>query len=84
MVESINDWCSFAVADHGIFFLTASADHADHTDIRFFSFGTEEIKKVFSTTKYANCPAISPDGRSLLYSQLDREDSDLMLVENFR
>jgi hypothetical protein len=27
---------------------------------------------------------ISPDGRTLLYEQLDNVGSDLMLVENFR
>jgi hypothetical protein len=28
--------------------------------------------------------AVSPDERWVLYTQLDRDDSDLMLVENFR
>ena len=28
--------------------------------------------------------AVSPDGRRLLFSQLDREESDLMLVDNFK
>ena len=28
--------------------------------------------------------AISPDERSILYTQLDRDDSDLFLVDNFR
>ncbi|MGH9766351.1 MAG: TolB family protein [Blastocatellia bacterium] len=28
--------------------------------------------------------AVSPDGRSLLYCQMDRSGSDIMMVENFR
>jgi hypothetical protein len=28
--------------------------------------------------------AVSPDGRSVLYWQVDESDNDIMLVENFR
>jgi hypothetical protein len=38
----------------------------------------------FATTWYARQLTISPDEQWILYTQLDREESDLMLVENFR
>jgi hypothetical protein len=28
--------------------------------------------------------AVSPDGKHLLYTQIDQQGSDLMLMENFR
>jgi Tol biopolymer transport system component len=37
-----------------------------------------------SIERSAGYPAVSPDGRSIIYQQQDQAGSDLMLVENFR
>jgi len=29
-------------------------------------------------------PSLFPDGKSLVYTELDREDTDVMLIRNFR
>ena len=53
--------------------------------IEFLSFATGAVKTIFTTTKpvYIGLAA-SPDGRSLLFTQVDRAESDLWMVENFR
>jgi eukaryotic-like serine/threonine-protein kinase len=72
----------FAVTELGIYFLTRSNSQFS---IQFFSFAaakTETIAKVERPTLGAL--TVSPDGKTILYAQLDQFGSDLMLVENFR
>jgi Tol biopolymer transport system component len=58
--------------------------------IEFFSFDTGRLAKITSLPKEAASPllipalAVSPDGRWVLYVQLDQVTSDIMLAENFR
>ena len=72
----------FAVTDHGVYFLTQSNTEFS---IQFFSFATpktETIAKVGRPT--LGGLTVSPNGKSILYAQLDQLGSDLMLVENFQ
>jgi Tol biopolymer transport system component/DNA-binding winged helix-turn-helix (wHTH) protein len=75
-------WGQWAVLDHGIYFINAETRSA----IEFFSFATGQVtqvvaleKRVFGGPSFS----VSPDGRRILYVQVDRNDSDLMLVDNF-
>ena len=76
-------WGQWAVLDKGIYFITAET----RATIEFFNFATRQItqiatpeKKVFGGPSLS----VSADGGWILYVQIDRNDSDLMLVENFR
>ena len=79
-------WRYWAVQDNGIYFVApvASARPA----IKFFSFATHGVTQlgVLEREPLQGPPGltISPDGRWLLYAQVDQSGSDLMLVENFR
>jgi Tol biopolymer transport system component len=54
--------------------------------IRLYAFATGRLSDIthLARARDASQLAVSPDGKWLLYEQLDRVDSDLMLVENFR
>jgi hypothetical protein len=71
----------------GIYILNANAK--PNARIEFFDFATNEttpilrLEKPATTFAYAGL-AIAPDGRSLLYSQNELDDSYIMLVKNFR
>jgi hypothetical protein len=55
--------------------------------IEFLDFATRQITPILSLEKAAppfGGLAISPDRKALLYSQIDQDDSYLMLVRNFR
>jgi hypothetical protein len=57
----------------------------DILTLNYFDFSTRKVRPIF---KIGGGGAffglsVSPDGRSILYSQLDDYRSDIMLVENF-
>jgi Tol biopolymer transport system component len=75
---------AFALVSEGIYFIPR-ADSAGRYSIQFFNFVTKKIRS-FPTIErpVGQYLSVSPDGRWILYSQIDQSESDLMLVENFR
>jgi eukaryotic-like serine/threonine-protein kinase len=81
-------WSAWTVVEQGIYFITA--EQPARPAIEFFSFTTGRVAEVAALAKpfrpWTNPEglSVSPDGRWILYTQEDRSDSDIMLVENFR
>jgi Tol biopolymer transport system component len=81
-------WSAWTVVENGIYFLTA--EKLAYPAIEFFSFATSKVTegavltKAFRSWTNPEGLSVSPDGRWILYTQDDREDTDIMLVENFR
>jgi hypothetical protein len=79
-------WGYWAVVDGGIYF--ANVEVKLHPTIEFFSFATGRVRQIATMEKEAVSGgpgfAISPDGRWILYAQVDLSGSDITLVENFR
>ena len=83
VLESV-DWNAFGIVKEGIYFMP-KPDAAGRYSIQFFNSATKKIQSV--STINSAIPAnfsVSPDGRWILYTQIDQSGSDLMLVENFR
>jgi serine/threonine protein kinase len=84
---------AFSLVNEGIYFIPdpggihfiPDPGVARKSSIQFLSFATGKTKIV---ARISGLPfeglSVSPDGRFLLFSQLDQAASDLMLVENFR
>ena len=74
----------WAVREKQIYFF-AIPDKRGHSEIRCFEFATGQTSKT-QTIEQGIGPfiTVSPDGRTILYIQLDEVGSDLMLVENFK
>lgn len=50
----------------------------------FFDFATRKTREIFKADKdLAKGMSISPEGRYMLYSQIDESNADIMLVSNF-
>jgi Tol biopolymer transport system component/serine/threonine protein kinase len=76
----------WAVAPNGIYF--TDQDTRPHATLKFLDVRTGRITTIAALEKQPSCCgqslAVSPDGRSILYSQQDSVSTDIMLVENFR
>ena len=77
-------WGYWVVVENGIYYL----DTTTKAGIAFFDITTHRITRMFDLT---NRPArqnpglaVSPDKRTILYTQLDATYSDIFLVENFQ
>jgi eukaryotic-like serine/threonine-protein kinase len=79
-------WRQWAVVEQGIFFITAETP--DRPLIEFFSFATGKASLVMTLEKKLpdtiSGLSVSPDGRRLIWTQLDQISSDIMLIKNFR
>jgi Tol biopolymer transport system component len=79
-------WRLWTVSQTGIYFATANV--ISQPIIEFYNFATRRVTPVITLNRPISRTdpglTVSPDGRSLLFSQLDQSGSDIMLVENFR
>ncbi len=74
---------AWTVVEKGIYF--ATAEDPAQRQIEFYSFTTRKVTQVAMLARpFGSVLSVSPDGRWLLYTQVDQSGSDIMLMENFR
>ncbi len=77
------DWLDCTFGENGIYFVTL--DKQDHRDLSLYDSLTGKTRKILTIENPASFGfRVSPDGRTVLYDQIDQAGSDLKLVENFR
>jgi Tol biopolymer transport system component/DNA-binding winged helix-turn-helix (wHTH) protein len=85
VLDSLVGLQDFVVVEAGIYFIPTPAAGAASSSINFLSFASGKIRPVAPTDRPAGGGlTVSPDGRWILYTQLDHDVSELMLVESFR
>ena len=81
-----NTWRFWDLTDQGICFIDLGAK--PHATINVYNFDTQQVTRIGSVDKELvggnGALSVSPDGQWVLYPQLDRVESHIMLVENFR
>jgi Tol biopolymer transport system component/DNA-binding winged helix-turn-helix (wHTH) protein len=81
---------AFAVTRSGIYYVPCFVGPFDPNPVvrrRDFATGTERELGRLTNFQYNTLPsgfAVSPDGLSILYGRLVRDEADLMMIENFR
>lgn len=73
----------WTVVSGGIYFVPAEAPHS----ICYFDLSTRHVRRITEVDRDFNSMnggmSVSPDGRWILYSQVDDVNSDIMLVDHF-
>jgi len=74
---------NFDVAYHGLYFVIGAA--RPPFAVRFLDFSTESVSELFTLPQQLySTISVSPDEKWLIYSTVDQDGSDLMLVEDFQ
>ena len=82
VLESLHSG-QYDVVEDGIYFIPKSTPEAGYS-IQFLRFATGAVERIFTIERPDVGLSVSPDGRSILYSQAEERQSEIMLVENFR
>ena len=82
VLESLHDR-TYDVVEEGIYFVPPSKGAAFFLHFLRFATGAVEPIHEFERQPGGNL-SVAPDGRSILFGQLERMEADIMLVENFR
>jgi len=71
---------NLVVVQDGIFFLSE-----DDVTLSYFDFASKHVKQLLKMKEPGNVAlAVSPDKHWLLFAKIEQQDSDIMLVQNFR
>jgi Tol biopolymer transport system component len=83
IIDSVDPYTLWTIDSNGIYFFGYS--DKGRSELRFHEFATGKTKNILKFERWIDYGlTISPNGRTLLYTQLDDAGSDLMLVENFQ
>jgi hypothetical protein len=79
VLPPLDNWGNFAVVEKGIYFIAANTK-----TIAFYDFATRATSPVYTLEKPASFGlTATPDGKTVLFTQTDRDSNELVLVENF-
>jgi Tol biopolymer transport system component len=89
ILEGLSNYLNLAIVDEGIYFVPQQGMASGYS-IQFLNLGTKQIRRIANFEKPLDLDpdvgglAYSPDGRWILYTQVDQAGAELRLVENFR
>jgi Tol biopolymer transport system component/DNA-binding winged helix-turn-helix (wHTH) protein len=75
-------WCNLTFTTKGIYFIVETSPN--NQTAYFYDFRSKKISTIVRVGKSASNPAVSPDGKSIVYSQTDASDQTIMVVNNFQ
>ena len=72
----------YDVVEDGVYFVPPSK--GNDFSLHFLRFATGAVEPIHDFERQPTGMSVAPDGRSILFSQFEPFEADIMLVENFR
>ena len=82
IIDSLSTPWNYQVTEEGIYYISGEVPNVSISFLRFATGETQTLAKL--DKHYGWGMSVSPDRRTILFTQLDRDAIDLELVENFR
>ena len=80
-IPRIAHFSVWRITPGGIYFVPREPSRS----MRFFDFGSRQVREVFTSEKdFESGLSVSPDGRYLLYTQVDNQNADIMVTDRYR
>jgi hypothetical protein len=83
LLDEPDFWWDWGLARNGIYFIRHEELQRE-ASLDFFEFATNRIIPISTLDKPLEGLAVSPDGRTVLYSRIESFQSNIMLMKNFR
>jgi Tol biopolymer transport system component len=71
---------NWALSSAGIYFISEEPKRA----LSYYEFATQKTFSLVTQERLGEQPAVAPDGKSIVFSQIDQWDQTVMLVNHFR
>jgi Tol biopolymer transport system component len=86
LASCIREFRGFAVTDDAVFYAACPDEQVRFPDatLRRIDLASGRDEAIGTLEQYRTKLAVSPDGRTVVYTSLTRRGSDLMLIEGFR
>lgn len=74
-------WATWALTQNGIYFVPESNDNSPV--VSFYDLGTQQVRHIVGLNSYPFWLSVSNDTQTILVDQKDRDESNVIVVENF-
>jgi Tol biopolymer transport system component/DNA-binding winged helix-turn-helix (wHTH) protein len=75
-------WATWMPTKNGIYFIPQSQEISPSID--YFDFATQQVRHVAALNGYPFWLSVTSDGKFALFDQTDKDESNIIVVENFR
>jgi Tol biopolymer transport system component len=88
ILESLHGWGWCALGPNGVFFLEEGPEHPSKVHLKFLDLYSRRVTDLraldFPVSSVVSALTVSPDGRHVVFDQIENSGSSIVIIEKFR